>query len=164
MAGLPIDPVLPALVGALAAEGRAVLQAPPGAGKTTRVPLALLEAGSPGRILMLEPRRVAARAAAERLAESLGEPVGRRVGYRIRGESVAGSAIEVVTEGMLTRMLQSDRGACPASAASSSTSSTSAPSRPTSAWRSRSRCGARCVPTSASSSCRRRSTPGRSPR
>ena len=84
-----------------------MLQAPPGAGKTTRVPLALLAAGTPGRILMLEPRRVAARAAAERLAEELGEPVGRRVGYRIRGESVAGSAIEVVTEGVLTRMLQS---------------------------------------------------------
>ncbi len=108
MASLPIDPVLPALVRALDTAGRAVLQAPPGAGKTTRVPLALLAAGLvPGRILLLEPRRVAARAAAERLAEELGEPVGRRVGYRIRGESVAGSAIEVVTEGVLTRMLQS---------------------------------------------------------
>jgi ATP-dependent helicase HrpB len=104
---LPIEPVLPALADALAKAGRAVLQAPPGAGKTTRVPLFLLEAGSPGRILMLEPRRVAARAAAERLAEGLGEPVGRRVGYRIRGEAVAGTRIEVVTEGILTRMLQS---------------------------------------------------------
>ena len=104
---LPIDPVLPELAAALRAAGRAVLQAPPGAGKTTRVPLHLLEAGLAGRILMLEPRRVAARAAAERLAESLGERVGGRVGYRIRGEAVPGSRIEVVTEGVLTRMLQS---------------------------------------------------------
>ena len=74
---LPIEPVLPALAAALAEAGRAVLQAPPGAGKTTRVPLHLLDAGTPGRILMLEPRRVAARAAAERLAEGLGEAVGR---------------------------------------------------------------------------------------
>lgn len=106
MAALPIDPVLPAVVAALAG-GCAVLQAPPGAGKTTRVPLALLEADVPGRIVMLEPRRVAARAAAERLAEALGERPGGRVGYRMRGEAVAGSRIEVVTEGILTRMLQS---------------------------------------------------------
>ncbi|WP_290742606.1 ATP-dependent helicase HrpB [Amaricoccus sp.] len=105
---LPIEPALPALVAALNAAGRAVLHAPPGAGKTTRVPLRLLDENWPGRIVMLEPRRVAARAAAERLAEALGEPVGRSVGYRIRGESVAGARIEVVTEGVLTRMLQSD--------------------------------------------------------
>ncbi len=106
---LPIEPALPALGQALAAAGRVVLQAPPGAGKTTRVPLFLLEAGLvAGRIVMLEPRRVAARAAAERLAQALGETVGGRVGYRIRGEAVAGSRIEVVTEGILTRMLQSD--------------------------------------------------------
>ncbi|MCB1352232.1 MAG: ATP-dependent helicase HrpB [Rhodobacteraceae bacterium] len=109
MAQLPIEPVLPALGAALAARGCAVLQAPPGAGKTTRVPLFLLEAGAvDGRILMLEPRRVAARAAAERLAAGLGETPGGRVGYRIRGESVPGSRIEVVTEGILTRMIQSD--------------------------------------------------------
>lgn len=108
MGGLPIEPALPALVAALAEHGAAVLHAPPGAGKTTRAPLRLLEEGWPGRILILEPRRVAARAAAERLAAGLGEPVGGRVGYRIRGESVAGSRIEVVTEGVLTRMLQSD--------------------------------------------------------
>lgn len=108
MAGLPIDPLLPEIGAALATAGRLVLQAPPGAGKTTRVPLHLLQAGvGPGRILMLEPRRVAARAAAEWLAETLGEPVGGRVGYRIRGESRPGSRIEVVTEGILTRMLQS---------------------------------------------------------
>ena len=104
---LPIDAVLPALVQALSGHGRAVLMAPPGAGKTTRVPLALLPV-IPGRIVMLEPRRLAARAAAARLAETLGEPLGARVGYRIRGESVPGSRIEVVTEGILTRMLQSD--------------------------------------------------------
>ncbi|MFC3167038.1 ATP-dependent helicase HrpB [Paracoccus fontiphilus] len=104
---LPIDDVLPALCEALAAHGRAVLVAPPGAGKTTRVPLALLDRVA-GKIVMLEPRRLAARAAAERLAEQLGEAVGARVGYRMRGESVGGSRIEVVTEGILTRMIQSD--------------------------------------------------------
>jgi ATP-dependent helicase HrpB len=105
---LPIDDVLPRLVRALDMAGRAVLQAPPGAGKTTRVPLALLEAGAVGRILLLEPRRLAARAAAERMAETLGEPCGRTVGYRIRGEARVSDAtrIEVVTEGILTRMIQ----------------------------------------------------------
>lgn len=107
LTGLPIEPILAPLVEALRTEGRAVLQAPPGAGKTTRVPLALLSLVQ-GRILMLEPRRVAARAAAERLAAELGEAPGGRVGYRIRGEAVAGSRIEVVTEGILTRMVQSD--------------------------------------------------------
>ncbi|SMO38418.1 ATP-dependent helicase HrpB [Paracoccus laeviglucosivorans] len=104
---LPIDAALPELTAALAAHGRAVLMAPPGAGKTTRVPLALLPVAQ-GRIVMLEPRRLAARAAAERMAETLGEPLGQTVGYRIRGEAVAGKRIEVVTEGILTRMLQSD--------------------------------------------------------
>ena len=75
---LPIDAVLPDLIASLGARGMAVLEAPPGAGKTTRVPLALLSSGLvPGRIVMLEPRRLAARAAAERMAETLGEPVGR---------------------------------------------------------------------------------------
>jgi len=108
---LPIDDVLPELIAALRQSGRAVLQAPPGAGKTTRVPLAMLDAGlTTGRIVMLEPRRLAARAAAERMAETLGEKVGQRVGYRIRGEAKVGKStrIEVVTEGILTRMLQSD--------------------------------------------------------
>lgn len=89
----------------------AVLQAPPGAGKTTLVPLDLLARGIVrGRILMLEPRRLAARAAAERMAETLGELVGATVGYRIRGEArvSALTRIEVVTEGILTRMIQSD--------------------------------------------------------
>lgn len=106
---LPIDAVIEPLREALAREGRAVLMAPPGAGKTTRVPLALLDRVE-GRIVMLEPRRLAARAAAERMAESLGETVGATVGYRIRGEAKVSKAtrIEVVTEGILTRMLQSD--------------------------------------------------------
>ncbi len=111
---LPIDAVLPDVRAALAARGMAVLQAPPGAGKTTRVPLDILAAGlvPEGRIVMLEPRRLAARAAAERMAETLGEPVGRTVGYRIRGEAKVSPAtrIEVVTEGILTRMIQSDPG------------------------------------------------------
>lgn len=108
---LPIDTVLPQLTRALQQAGRAVLQAPPGAGKTTRVPLAILQAGlTDGRIVMLEPRRLAARAAAERMAQTLGEPVGQTVGYRIRGEArtSAKTRIEVVTEGILTRMIQSD--------------------------------------------------------
>ena len=106
---LPIDTALPDLIAALRTKGRAVLQAPPGAGKTTRVPLAMAEAGiTDGKIIMLEPRRIAARAAAERLAAQLGETPGQTVGYRMRGESVTGTKIEVVTEGILTRMIQSD--------------------------------------------------------
>ena len=85
---LPIEDALPQLLDALRVAGRAVLQAPPGAGKTTRVPLAMLQAGLvAGRIVMLEPRRLAARAAAERMADTLGEAVGQTVGYRIRGEA-----------------------------------------------------------------------------
>ena len=108
---LPIDDILPQLLAVLKADHQAVLQAPPGAGKTTGVPLAMLEAEiTSGRILMLEPRRLAARAAAERMAQLLGEPVGQRIGYRMRGESKfsASTRIEVVTEGILTRMIQSD--------------------------------------------------------
>ncbi len=112
---LPIDDVLPALRAALATHRMAVLQAPPGAGKTTRVPLDMLaHAGAlgltTGRILMLEPRRLAARGAAERMADTLGEAVGQTVGYRMRGETAvsAKTRIEVVTEGILTRMIQSD--------------------------------------------------------
>ena len=108
---LPIDDALPALRDAVATRGMAVLQAPPGAGKTTRVPLELLASGLiTGRIVMLEPRRLAARAAAERMAATLGQTVGETVGYRIRGEARVSRAtrIEVVTEGILTRMIQSD--------------------------------------------------------
>ncbi len=110
---LPIDAALPELKDALRAAGRAVLQAPPGAGKTTRVPLALLEAGLfEGRLLMLEPRRLATRAAAERMAATLGEKVGGTVGFRMRGAAKVSGAtrIEVVTEGILTRMIQADPG------------------------------------------------------
>ena len=112
MISLPIDEVLPALRQALRERHEAVLEAPPGAGKTTRVPLALLNepwlAGQ--RIVMLEPRRLAARAAAERLASELGEKVGETVGYRIRLDRNVGpnTRIEVVTEGILTRRLQDD--------------------------------------------------------
>ena len=112
MISLPIDEVLPALRHALTERHEAVLEAPPGAGKTTRVPLALLNepwlAGQ--KIVMLEPRRLAARAAAERLASELGEKVGETVGYRIRLDSKVGptTRIEVVTEGILTRRLQQD--------------------------------------------------------
>ena len=107
MTPLPIDPLLPELAATLARAGRVVLQAPPGAGKTTRVPPALM-ATVKGKILMLEPRRLAARGAATRIAAEMGEKPGTTVGYRMRGESVAGSRIEVVTEGILTRMIQSD--------------------------------------------------------
>ena len=107
--GLPVDAELPRLVAALAAHPAAVLVAPPGAGKTTRVPLALL-AGVEGRIVMLEPRRIAARAAARRLARTLGERVGETVGLRVRGETRVSTAtrIEVVTEGVLVRALLDD--------------------------------------------------------
>ncbi|MDL1869904.1 ATP-dependent helicase HrpB [Gammaproteobacteria bacterium PRO6] len=111
-AAAPIDALLPDILAALAAQPRLVLQAPPGAGKTTRVPPALLAAPwrGDGRILMLEPRRIAARAAAEFMAAQLGEAVGARVGYRIRFEARVSAAtrIEVVTEGILTRLIQDD--------------------------------------------------------
>jgi ATP-dependent helicase HrpB len=108
----PITPLLPQIRESLAAHPRLVLEAPPGAGKTTQVPLALLDAGwlAGHRIVMLEPRRIAARAAAQFMAEQLGEVVGETVGYRIRFESKVGAAtrIEVVTEGILTRLIQHD--------------------------------------------------------
>jgi ATP-dependent helicase HrpB len=109
---LPIEPVRPALARALAAHGAAVLVAPPGAGKTTRGPPALLDAPWLGgrKIVMLEPRRAAARAAARRMATTLGEEVGATVGFRVRADTRVGrdTRIEVVTEGVLTRMLQAD--------------------------------------------------------
>ena len=108
---LPIDDALPALRAALRHGTRAVLVAPPGAGKTTRVPLALREeAWVHGRIVMLEPRRLAARAAAHHMARLLSENVGDTVGYRVRLDSrvSARTRIEVVTEGVLTRMLRDD--------------------------------------------------------
>jgi ATP-dependent helicase HrpB len=110
---LPVVAALPELLAALEASPRAVLEAPPGAGKTTVVPLALLAAEwrEPAqKILVLEPRQLAARAAAARLAQLLGEPVGRTVGYRVRLDSKVSkdTIIEVVTEGILTRMIQDD--------------------------------------------------------
>ena len=108
----PIASLLPRIRHTLSAHPRLVLEAPPGAGKTTQVPLALLDADwlAGGRIVMLEPRRVAARAAAGYMAAQLGERVGETVGYRIRFENrvSAKTRIEVVTEGILTRMLQDD--------------------------------------------------------
>jgi len=107
---LPINEALPALTDALAGHTRVLLQAPPGAGKSTIVPLALLDSTwlGPKKILMLEPRRIAARAVAGRMAQLLGEPVGKTVGYRTRLDTRVGrdTRIEVVTEGILTRMLQ----------------------------------------------------------
>jgi len=109
---LPIAPLLPELVETLGTQHRAVLQAPPGAGKSTGAPLALLEAPwlGAGRILMLEPRRLAARAIATRMSSLVGEPVGSRIGYRTRLETKVSreTRLTVVTEGVLTRMLQSD--------------------------------------------------------
>jgi ATP-dependent helicase HrpB len=110
---LPIDAALPELTAALRANNAAVLVAPPGAGKTTRVPLVLLrEAWAKGKILLLEPRRLAARAAAARMAATLGEQVGDTVGLRVRfGSKVSRKTrIEVVTEGVFTRLILDDPG------------------------------------------------------
>lgn len=111
-ADFPINALLPAIVDSLAKHPRLVLEAPPGAGKTTQVPLALLDAPwlAGQKILILEPRRVAARSAAQFMARQLGEQVGDTVGYRIRFENRVGPStrVEVVTEGILTRMLQDD--------------------------------------------------------
>jgi ATP-dependent helicase HrpB len=110
--GLPIDEVLPALRAALAGHRNAVVEAPPGAGKSTVVPIALLDEPwlRGGKILMLEPRRLATRAVATRMATTLGESAGDTVGYRMRLETRVSrrTRIEVVTEGVFTRMLQSD--------------------------------------------------------
>ena len=109
---LPIDEALPPLTAALAANNAAVLVAPPGAGKTTRVPLVLLDEpwAKDRKILVLEPRRLAARAAASRMANTLGEKVGDSVGLRVRfGSQVSKrTRIEVVTEGIFTRLILDD--------------------------------------------------------
>lgn len=112
MTGLPIETVLPLLKETLHASPNAVLVAPPGAGKTTRIPLVLLSEPWLGerRILMLEPRRLAARSAARFMAAALGEAVGETVGYRVKLDTKVGprTRIEVITEGILTRMVQHD--------------------------------------------------------
>ncbi|HYR67602.1 MAG TPA: ATP-dependent helicase HrpB, partial [Reyranella sp.] len=112
MDSLPVDEALPRLKQALQSRNAAVLVAPPGAGKTTRVPLALLDAPWLGgrKIVMQEPRRLAARAAARRMAATLGEPVGETVGYRVRLDTKVGprTRIEVVTDGLFLRLLQDD--------------------------------------------------------
>ncbi len=110
---LPVTEVLPALVAALASAPNAILIAPPGAGKTTLVPLALRQAPwCSGRILMLEPRRLAARAAAQRMAQLCGEKAGQSVGFRTRFDHVVSreTSIEVITEGLLTARLLADPG------------------------------------------------------
>ncbi|BCJ41737.1 ATP-dependent helicase [Actinoplanes ianthinogenes] len=108
---LPVRDLLPEVTATLAESGAAVLVAPPGTGKTTLVPLALAGAPGAGRVIVAEPRRVAARAAARRMAALLGEPVGERVGYAVRGERrVSGrTVVEVVTTGLLVRRLQRDQ-------------------------------------------------------
>ncbi|MDW8844824.1 ATP-dependent helicase HrpB [Erwinia sp. MMLR14_017] len=111
MSSLPVSMVLPDLLAALQSSSQVLLAAPTGAGKSTWLPLQILQqADFTGRILLLEPRRLAARNVAQRLAEILGEQPGETVGYRMRSESRVGSAtrLEVVTEGILTRMLQQD--------------------------------------------------------
>ncbi|MFT4766807.1 MAG: ATP-dependent helicase HrpB, partial [Oleispira sp.] len=117
MNSLPIDSILPELNQALSQHKNVILSAQPGAGKTTRVPLALLDApwlrnddGSYKKIIMLEPRRLAARNAALFMAKSLNEAVGQTVGYRMRQDTKVSSntRIEVITEGILTRYLLQD--------------------------------------------------------
>lgn len=109
---LPIDEVLPDIVAGLQRARSAVIEAPPGAGKTTRVPLALLQAGLAGEreVLVLQPRRLAARMTAARVAETLGEPLGATVGYQVRFESACGPAtrLRFITEGLLARKLHAD--------------------------------------------------------
>ena len=110
LAPLPIDSLIPDIVASLQRTSSLVLEAPPGAGKTTRVPRALLDAGVEGEILVLEPRRLAARMAARRVAQELGERVGETIGYRVRFEDAVSARTRVVfvTEGVLTRRLLSD--------------------------------------------------------
>jgi ATP-dependent helicase HrpB len=111
---LPIDDALPRLCATLGAGTRAVLVAPPGAGKTTRAPLALMDEpfAKAGKIVILEPRRLAARAAAQRMAFTLGEKVGETIGLRVRLQSLvsARTRVEVVTEGVFARMILDDPG------------------------------------------------------
>ncbi|MFW7522613.1 ATP-dependent helicase HrpB [Vibrio ostreicida] len=111
MSQLPIESVMPELISAVETRSQVILKAAPGAGKSTYFPLQLLlQNVVEGKIILLEPRRLAARNIARYLAQQLGEPVGERVGYRVRGESQISenTQLEVVTEGILTRMIQSE--------------------------------------------------------
>jgi ATP-dependent helicase HrpB len=108
---VPITAVLPDILHAVSSHNQIILQAPTGAGKSTALPLALLQSGKiKGKILMLEPRRVATRNVARFIAQQLNQPLGQQVGYRVRGDSqvTAKTQLEVVTEGILTRMIQDD--------------------------------------------------------
>ncbi|MEE2744591.1 MAG: DEAD/DEAH box helicase, partial [Bdellovibrionota bacterium] len=109
---LPIQKALPELIKELNSHNRVILEAMPGAGKTTGVPLALLKSGLPGnkKIVMLEPRRIAARSTSQFMASQLGEELGKTVGYQVRFENFCGphTKVEVLTEGILTRRIQSD--------------------------------------------------------
>ena len=111
MSSLPVAAVLPELLSALQHAPQVLLNAPTGAGKSTWLPLQILAEGNiAGRIILLEPRRLAARNVAQRLAELLGEKPGETVGFRMRAETCVGpqTRLEVVTEGILTRMIQRD--------------------------------------------------------
>ena len=136
---LPIDDALPRLVDTFARTNAAVLVAPPGAGKTTRVPLVLLDEpwAKDKKILLLEPRRLAARAAAARMAATLGEQVGDTVGLRVRfGSKISKrTRIEVITEGVFTRLVLDDP----------SLEGVAARSMPISVWRWRARCRKDCA-------------------
>ncbi len=107
---LPIESVMPQLLAALDQSAQVILKAPPGAGKSTLLPLRILERNAHQRIIMLEPRRLAAQNIAQFLAKQLNEPVGQTVGYRVRGDSKVSeqTRLQIVTEGVLTRMMQSD--------------------------------------------------------
>ena len=109
---LPIDASLPEAIAALRAHGALVVVAPPGSGKTTRLPAAILDACSEreGRVILLQPRRVAARLAATRIAQERGGEVGGEIGYQVRFERRVSAAtrLEILTEGLLTRRLQDD--------------------------------------------------------
>ncbi len=139
---LPIDDALPEILAALRAQACLVIEAPPGAGKTTRVPPALLDSGIVGaqHILVLEPRRMAARLSARRVAEERGERVGETIGYQVRFDDQTGprTRITYLTEGLFSRRLLDDP-TCAAWARCCSTSSTSGTCNPIS--RSRRRCG-----------------------
>src|SRR6187401_2272285 len=149
---LPIDEALPRVTAALRQQHAAILVAPPGAGKTTRVPLWLLDTlwASGKKILVLEPRRLAARVAAERMAATLKESVGETVGLRVRfGSKVSRrTRVEVITEGIFTRLILDDPSL--EGVAAVLFDEFHARSMPTSGWRSPATCSRACAKTSGS--------------